>query len=400
MTVIAEFEKKMQAGFDGVATKYDQVIASVQKGETVTNELKSEVENAKGELQKVIDQIRDLEEKGGLQPEEKKQASILNLVGENASYKSFRERGCQSGSVDIEIKGDDYKAVERKALVMARTSNLIIPTYDPTIHEQPRSEFMIRNLIPSIPVTSPQFTYFKQKARAVQAGMVAEGAAKPQGAVEFESVTDRVKKMAEWIPITEEAAADIPQLVGYIENLLAYDLRYTEELQIIKGDGTGENLDGLMTQATAYDPTAMRAAASDTPLDKIRRMIAQVRIQSKRGADFITMSELDWLSIELLKDSDGAYLFAAIQGLTTPLLWGRPVSVSDAMDDATGEVLVGHARGALIYDREALRIEIGRINDDFIKNQFVILAEKRLGLAVRDPNAFVKSNLVEADAGG
>ncbi|MGC3768240.1 phage major capsid protein, partial [Enterococcus faecium] len=76
---------------------------------------------------------------------------------------------------------------------------------------------------------------------------VAEGGTKPTSDVTFEPVTDRVKKIAVWMPVTEEALADVPQMQGYIQELLRYDLKLEEENQILKGDGTGENLNGLMT---------------------------------------------------------------------------------------------------------------------------------------------------------
>ncbi|HGX3315086.1 TPA: phage major capsid protein, partial [Pseudomonas aeruginosa] len=94
---------------------------------------------------------------------------------------------------------------------------------------------------------------------------------KPTSNVTFESVTDRVKKLAVWMPVTDEALDDVPQLFGYIQELLRYDLKLEEEAQILKGDGTGENLNGLMTQATTYD-TALNKAG-DTSIDIVRRGI-------------------------------------------------------------------------------------------------------------------------------
>ena len=144
---------------------------------------------------------------------------------------------------------------------------------------------------------------------------MAEGALKPTSNVTFESVTDRVKKLAVWMPVTDEALDDVPQLFGYIQELLRYDLKLEEEAQILKGDGTGENLNGLMTQATTYD-TALNKAG-DTSIDIVRRGIYQVRKQSKLSADGVVMTELDWMNIELQKDGENRYLFANLQGLVT-----------------------------------------------------------------------------------
>lgn len=393
---LKQIEQKMTDVLANLDKKYSEASQSIEKGEEVTNELKSQIINLQGEVQKAVDAVRDLEEKGGVGRNQIQHKGLAQLIGESPEYKSRTS----STVTQIEIKGDDYKHIEKKALVTAGGSNLIVPEYDRTIEAAPRSELLIRDLLPSIPVTSSQFTYFQEVlGRTNAAGMVAEGGRKPEGAVSFAAVTDRVKKIAEWIPITEEAASDIPQLVAFINEMLGYDIRFKEEEQLLKGDGTGENLNGIMTQAVAYDPTLMKAGTGDTKLDTLRRMIAQVRHGAKRSADFITMSEIDLVDIELMKDASNKYLFANIQGSTTPWIWGRPVVVSDVMDDATGEVLVGHSRSAMIYDLMSLIIKIGQINDDFVKNQFVVLAEKRLGLAVRRKQGFVKHQFTPAEQG-
>lgn len=396
---LAVFEEKLENALSNLSKKSDEAIERTEKGEAVSKELKTAIENLKGEVQRAVDNVRNLEEKGGLNRSQAHEKSLINLIGENPEYKSLQKAGgaLSSGQTfGMEFKGDDYKtALERKAAVVTReSSGLLVPEVDRTLNILPRNDFILRTLIPSIPVSSPAFSYFQEVALTLNAGMVAEGTAKPQTDFSFERKDETVKKIAVWTHITEETAADLPQLMGYINELLTYDILYKEEEQILRGDGTGNNLNGLLTNATEYSAARMRGKpATDTAIDVIRRMIAQVRVDSKRSADFVSMSEMDWLDIELQKDENGRYIFANIQGLTTPLLWGRPVAVSDALDDTTGEVLVGHSRGAMIYDREQLRIEVGRINDDFIKNQFVVLAEKRLGLGVRMPRAFVKAQL-------
>ena len=43
-----------------------------------------------------------------------------------------------------------------------------------------------------------------------------------------------------------------------------------------------------------------------------------------------------------------------------------------------------------VYDRMSFLFKVGMINDDFVKNQRVLLVEERLGLAKRRVEAFVK----------
>lgn len=383
-------ERQLKEGFSGLQKKYDEVAESIQKGDTVTNEIKSQIENQKGELQKVVDKVQELEEKGvRLRTPGGEKKGFIDFVKGNDAYKQLVER--KQDKAEIEITKGDLASMSE---VKVTSAGIVAPNYDPLIQDKPRQELKIRDLIPTTPVTGQSYSYFVELLHTRGAGMVAEGAAKPQSNVTFEQKTDTVKKIAVWMPVTDEALDDVPQLYSYIQELLRYDLKLAEEGQILKGSGAGNNLNGIMTQATTFD--AALSKAGDTAIDTVRRAIYQVRKQSKRAADAVVMSELDWMNIELQKDGENRYLFANLQGLVTPVLWGRPVVASDSMDegdgeDTGGEFLVGSfAQGARVYDRMAFTVKVGWINDDFIKNQRVVLVEERLGLAVRRPYAFVK----------
>ncbi|MET3715382.1 phage major capsid protein [Pseudomonas sp. PvP001] len=394
-------DKQLKEGFQGLQQKYDHVTEELQKGNSVTLEMKSKIETQKGELERVIEQVQKLEEKGiQLRNHGGEKKSFIDLVKGNDAYKALQQKN--QNQAEIEITKSDMASMSETKL----TSAGLVPTqWDPVIQDRPRQDLVIRDLIPTTPVDGQSYSYFLEKLHTRGAGMVAEGAAKPSSDVTFEQKTDNVRKIAVWMPVTDEALDDIPQLYSYIQELLRYDLKLKEEGQILKGDGQGNNLNGIMTQASAFN--AALGQAGDTAIDTVRRAIYQVRKQSKRGADAIVMTDLDWMNIELLKDADSRYLFANLQGMVTPVLWGRPVVVSDSMDEGVpaaggvaatgGEFVVGSfAQGARLYDRMAFTVKVGWINDDFVKNQRVLLVEERLGLAVRRPYAFVKGRFAAA----
>lgn len=383
-------EAKLKEGFSGLQLKYDAVADELQKGNSVTGAMKAQIESQKGEIERVIEQVQKLEEKGvklrNLNPEKK---SFIDFVKGNDKYQALAQKSQSCAEIEV-TKSDMASMAETKVT----SASLVAPQYDPVIQGAPRQNLLIRDLIPTTPVTGTSFTYFKELLHTMGAGMVAEGMAKPTSNVTFEQVTDIVKKIAVWMPVTDEALDDVPQLYSYIQELLRYDLELKREGQLLKGDGTGNNLNGIMTQATVFDPDLSKA--TDTAIDTVRRAIYQARKQSKLAADAVVMSDLDWMNIELQKDGENRYLFANLQGLVTPVLWGRPIVASDSMDEGDGsttggEFLTGSfQQGARIYDRMGFTIKVGMINDDFIKNQRAILVEERLGLAVRKKFAFVK----------
>jgi len=383
-------EAKLKEGFSGLQLKYDAVAEELQKGNTVTGAMKAQIETQKGEIERVIEQVQKLEEKGvKLRNQNPEKKSFIDFVKGNDKYQALSQKSQNCAEIEVS-KSDMASMAETKVT----SSGLVAPQYDPVIQGAPRQNLLIRDLIPTTPVTGQSFTYFKELLHTLGAGMVAEGAAKPTSNVTFEQVTDIVKKIAVWMPVTDEALDDVPQLYSYIQELLRYDLELKREGQLLKGDGTGNNLNGIMTQATVFDPDLSKA--TDTAIDTVRRAIYQARKQSKLAADAVVMSDLDWMNIELQKDGENRYLFANLQGLVTPVLWGRPIVASDSMDEGDGsttggEFLTGSfQQGARIYDRMDFTIKVGMINDDFIKNQRAILVEERLGLAVRKKHAFVK----------
>ncbi|SFW77388.1 phage major capsid protein [Pseudomonas sp. NFACC04-2] len=387
--VKSTLETQLKEGFAGLQKKYDAVADELQKGNTVTSEMKTQIENQKGEIERVIEQVQKLEEKGiklRSQPGEAK--SFIDLVKNDDAYKSLQAKSVSLA--DIEVTKSDMASMKEMKVTSA---GIVAPNYDPVIQPGIRQELRIRDLLTTVPVTGQQYTFFKENLHTRGAAPVAEGGLKPTSNVTFTTQTDRVKKIAVWMPVTDEALDDVPQLMAYLQELLRYDLKLEEERQILKGDGTGENLNGLMTQATVYDATLTKAG--DTAIDLVRRAIYQVRKQSMLSADGIVMTELDWMNIELQKDGENRYLFANLQGLVTPVLWGRPVVTSDSVDegdaDTGGEFLVANfARSSVLFDRMSFLFKMGLINDQFIKNERALLVEERLGLGVRRREGLVK----------
>lgn len=382
-------ELQLKNGFTGLQAKYDAAMVELEKGNQVATELKKDIQTQKDELQKVIDQVQDLEQKGVKlrgQPGEGK--SFIDLVKNHDGYKSLQQKSVSLA--ELEVTKSDLASMKETKVTSA---GIVAPNYDPVIQPGIRQELRIRDLLTTVPVSGQQYSYFRELLHTRGAAPVAEGGLKPTSNVTFETKTDRVKKIAVWMPVTDEALDDVPQLLAYLQELLRYDLKLEEEAQILKGDGTGENLNGLMTQATTYDSNLTKAG--DTAIDIMRRAIYQVRKQSKLSADGLVMSELDWMNIELQKDGENRYLFANLQGLVTPILWGRPVITSDSVDegdaDTGGEFLVANfARSSVLFDRMSFLFKMGLINDQFIKNERALLVEERLGLGVRRREALVK----------
>lgn len=217
------------------------------------------------------------------------------------------------------------------------------------------------------------------------------GGYKPEGAITFVKVTATVKTIAEWIPATKRGIADAAQLRGIIDDELLADLKQTEEDQILNGDGTGENLSGILNtsgiQTQAYSATV---SGLDPLLETTRRARTKVRTVGRAVATAYLLNPADWEKIELARLAKNPANEGS--GVTIPTLHGLPVIESEGITAGVG--LVGDFRKAVLWDREQASVSITDSHADFfIRNLVAILAEERVAFGVTRPKAFVEIDL-------
>ena len=258
----------------------------------------------------------------------------------------------------------------------------------------------VRDLFPSRTTTAAVIEYFRMTGFTNNAATVAERggtpetfAAKPQSSFTFVGEQAPVRTIAHWEAAHRNVLADEPQLRAIIDNELMYGLRLQEDAQILAGDGTGENLTGVLSTSgiQTYDwSDGALTPVPDTKADAIRRA-ATLSFLAYYEPTGVVLHPNDWEDIELTKDSNGQYLVAVSVAMGgEPKLWRIPVVETPAI--AEGTALVGaFGTGAQLYDREQANIRISEQHADFfVRNAIVVLAEQRLALAVKRPEAFVK----------
>jgi HK97 family phage major capsid protein len=189
------------------------------------------------------------------------------------------------------------------------------------------------------------------------------------------------------------ALDDEAMLGDYLDTELRDALQLTEDAQLLKGDGNGTNINGLWTQAVAYN----RAVAGDSPSDTLRRAITQVQL-SHGVVSGAVINPIGLELLELDKDNEGRYqvAYAVTDADGRTIVWRVPVVVTDAL--AADEFLVGDfSRAARLYDRQQATVEIATQHADFFtRNLVAILAEERLALTVGRPDMLVKGKFTPA----
>lgn len=306
----------------------------------------------------------------------------------NERFSAFTEQATPRGRVDM-----TYQA----AITTVDTDtdgaagDTISPTRVPGIVATPNRRMTVRDLLSQGRMDGNALEFVQETGFTNAAATVGEGLAKPESTMKFDLISTTAKVIAHYVKASRQILSDNSQLASYIDGRLRYGLAYVEEQQLLNGDGTGQNLLGIIPQATAY-VAPFTPAGTVTDIDELRLAMLQAAL-AEYPATGIVMHPTDWARIELTKDANERYLIGSPQGTTAPTLWGLPVVATQAI--AADKFLVGAFKlGAQVFDRWQARVEVATENeDDFIKNLVTILAEERLALAVYRPEAFIYGDL-------
>lgn len=389
----AEIKAEHQRAVDVVKGIAEEALGKAQAGEELASSLKELADEALIKMNSLSEQVAEIEQKlargGAIEGEEAK--SFGEQFVESDAFKAFADSGFSKGArgADIRIKATLTSATTDTDGAVGAA---IAPTRLPGIIELPQRRLTVRDLLSQGRMDGNTLEYVKEKGFNNNAAPVAETAEKPSSDIQFELVTTSAKVIAHWMKASRQVLSDISQLRSIIDQRLLYGLAYVEEEQLLNGDGTGQNLYGILPQATAYAvPSGLTAPTPTTAIDTLRIAMLQAALAEYPATGHV-LNPIDWASIELTKDLGGNYIIANPQGTAQPTLWGLPVVQTQAMDPGT--FLTGAFRlGAQVFDRWDARIEAAYVEDDFIKNLVTILAEERLALAVYRPEAFITGDI-------
>lgn len=242
----------------------------------------------------------------------------------------------------------------------------------------------VASLFPQGNTSQQSIPYMEETLATNAAAETAEGAEKPEAALEFDEKTSPVRKIAVFLPVTDELFDDVPAMRSYVENRLRTFVRQREDGQLLNGNGSGVNLRGILntsgiqTQAKGADPTP----------DAIYKAITKIAVNGFLDASGVVMHPNDWQEIRLLRTADGIYIWGNPSEAGPERIWGLPIVKTTRIAEGTG--LVGAFRdGGQIFRRSEIAFAVSDSHSDFFrKNLLALRAEERLALVIFRPVAF------------
>lgn len=324
---------------------------------------------------------------------------FVKSAGESLQRIKGRQR-MQADAPEYSLKAAGDVATTENSI---GAQHLGLPDIDKNIVKQVVQRPTVATWLGAGAIAGTAITYFIEKVWDDTANgafkTVGENAKKPGlTPPDYEEVTETLKKIAGWVKLSMEMAEDYDFLVSEINNRLLFQLLLAEEDQLLNGDGTGTNIKGLLNREGVQVATSASKAEN---FDSLYRALQSVFTKTGLRPDGIIINPADYQEFRLAKDANGQYFAGGpFQGpygngevMGEPNLWGVPTIQTTAIPKGT--VLLGAGKAAAtVYRKGGIRVEASNVDgEDFTHNRFTILAEERLTLAVRRPDAFVKLTL-------
>ena len=394
-------------------TELKEVFESAEDGK-YTSEQKEEIKRRNDELAELVEDVsiekKKLQNEKALEEDSKPVAEMpqaapaveAKSVGEQFvqtdAYKNYLSNGVKGVDSHIETK-----------------TTLTTTGYPPETLRAPgiletslRDPNAVISLFDVINTDQNAFSYLEETTFTNNAAEAAEGSAVGEAALAFTEKTEAIRKMGIFIPVTDELLADETAIQGYINGRLQTKIRLRLDSQLLAGDGSAPNLEGILDAGKSSVGSSDFNSYSGNlgRIGAIYNAITDIRVNAFTEPDAIIMHPNDWNQIVTQVGADFAGTSSAGYAEKSPLfvaaggmgagpaaqIWGVKVVPTTAISNNT--VLVGKFGGgeaANIVMRQGLELAVSDSHSDFfVKNQLAIRATMRVGFPVYRQAAFHK----------
>ena len=254
--------------------------------------------------------------------------------------------------------------------------------------------------------TGPNVRYIQEGTATSGAAGVAEGGLKPKSSIGFTYADEPIRKIATFLPVSEEMLEDAPAVQPFVNGQLVAFVQLEADRQLIRGTSGGNEVQGLLTSRSV--PIYAGGTAAGNKAEQLFKAMNGMRGSAYVEPDFMVLSPADYQDVRLLKDTAGQFFGGGpfvgqyghgavlpatgqLTGATDPV-WNVDCYVSSVI--GPGTAIVGARAGACVWSRGGISVEASNSHSTYFQYDLVALrAERRLGLTVYRPNAFVEVRL-------
>ena len=240
------------------------------------------------------------------------------------------------------------------------------------------------DLIPQTVTNQSAVAYMEETTFTNSAAEALEGGSYGESARALTEQSSTVRKVATFLPVTDETFEDEARAEAYVNNRLPFMLRQRLDSQILVGNGTAPNLRGvnnvvgIQTQAKGADPTP----------DAVYKAIVLVRTTGQAMPDAFVVNPLDWQDVRLLRTADGIYIWGNPSEAGPERIWGLQVAQAQAQTQNTG-VVGDFGNFSELAVRRGVEVKVSNSHSTyFVEGKQAIRADLRAALIFYRPTAF------------
>ena len=393
---LAEFGKSLPKGLtkEEVTQAIDERMKSIEPQVTKEeyNELKSAFETQGATLAKMGK---------GMSNEQKQTIEDLIVKEIKERYDEIKAIVAnKSGSITIDVS---------KAVGDITTASGTVPVAAPAINgvqQAPLSNINLRQLnvaqlMTSIPTSMAAYPYTEAVPKDGDYTFVNEGAVKPEIDFKWETRYATPKKIAAWVRLTQESIKDVAGLESVARDFLRkkHDLKKAKAL--LFATGIGDEPKGATKYGRAFSAGPLaNVIANPNFMNVVNACIVDVATthnyedEMPYVPNIVMLNSVDFfINIVSAKTVDGVPLYPTASLFNQITIGGVTIIPDEAIQQ--GKIFVADLGKYNITDYVPYEVQIGYVNDDFIKNQFVILAESRFHQFVKklDEQAFLYDDI-------
>ena len=365
--------------------------------------LKTALETAKTENERIEGIVKTqgiaitkLKENGGGMPTGFKQEVDKFIEDNLEKIQSIKSAG--SGMVELVSK-----------VVGNITTGTGVNTSPPNItgtQQAPLSNVNLRgadllSLTSNVSTSLPAYPYTEAKPKDGDYAFVAEGTVKPQTDFTWETNYAKPVKIAAWLRLTDESIQDVVGLQSVANDFLRKKHALKKQNGILFGDGNAPNPKGATLFGRAFVAGAMATAVKNPNImDVINAAVTDIYSTHNYDDETSYMPSLCvvnpvdfYLQFVSVKNADGNPLYPTASLFNIVNIGGLTIIPERSIP--AGKIFIADMSKYNTTDYLGYTVKIGYVNDDFIKNQFVILGESRFHAFVKklDEQAFIYDDI-------
>lgn len=323
--------------------------------------------------------------------------SVSEFLAKNAEkIKDLYKSG--QGSVELQLKavGNISTASGTNTSPPAITGTQQAPLQNVNLRN-----FDVTALTTNVNTNLSAFPYTEAKPKDGDYSFVAEGGTKPQTDFSWETNYAKPVKAAAWVRLTEESIQDVAGLESVVYDLLAKKHQIKKSKGLLYGDGISPNPKGATEYGRVFVAGDMAGAVVNPNfMDVVNAAITDIATthnyedEMPYMANIVLVNPIDfYIQLVSAKDENGLPLYPQASLFNVVTIGG--VSIYPEESIPSGKIFVCDMSKYNTTNYVPYNVRIGWINDDQIKNQFLVIAESRFHAFVKklDEQAFIYDDI-------